>query len=66
MRLKALISTTPFTEELQSKENVRAEKADVKILKNGLARQARGVTVIAGVTASLLSEAVRSLSISIT
>ncbi len=51
--LKALTSTHPFTKELQSQENVSEGKAYVEILKQGIKRQTRGITVIAGATASL-------------
>jgi hypothetical protein len=51
--LKALTSTHPFTEELQSQENVSEGKAYVEILKQGLKRQTRGITVIVGAMTSL-------------
>ena len=51
--LEALTSTQPFTKELQSQERVSEGKAYVKILKQGIERQTRGITVITGATASL-------------
>ena len=51
--IKALTSTRPFTEELQSKEKVSESKAYLKTLKHGLDRRTRGVTVMSGATAAL-------------
>lgn len=51
--IKALTSTHPFTEELQSKEKVSESKTYLKILKRGLDRRTRGVTVMSGATAAL-------------
>jgi hypothetical protein len=51
--IKALTSTRPFTEALESKQKVSESKSYLQTLKRGLDRRTRGVTVMAGATAAL-------------